>query len=60
MRCWFEGTLATRLPTQIVQQVVVPTVFDKLATVSTLDNDQDDGPFTYRCSKTSSTKASRP
>ena len=27
--------------------VVVPTVFDKLATVSTLDNDQDDGPFTY-------------
>lgn len=27
--------------------VVVPTVFDKLATVSTLDNDQDEGPFTY-------------
>lgn len=27
--------------------VVVPTVFDKRATVTTLDNDASDGPFTY-------------
>ena len=27
--------------------VVVPTVFDKRATVTTLDNDQSEGPFTY-------------
>jgi len=27
--------------------VVVPTVFDKRASVTTLDNDESDGPFTY-------------
>ena len=28
--------------------VVVPTVFDKKATVTTLDNDASEGPFTYQ------------
>ena len=28
--------------------VVVPSVFDKRATVTTLDNDQSDGPYTYQ------------